>query len=143
MVPIIRVDERLLHGQVLAKWVGYHQCGQVVVADETTDADPFLKSLMRASLSKEVRLEICGLERVRQIIETERPERTLVLLRDAEALYRVVCMGAKVEKANFAHSPRDQELPFARALAAQGVQVIIQMVPDSPATVWDEGREEL
>lgn len=142
MILSIRVDERLLHGQILTKWVGYHQCQRVVVADESANADPFLKSLMRASLPQRVLLEVCGLERSLEFFSEERPVRTLLLVRNAEALCRLVRMGAHVTQANFALPPKEQELPFVRELAARGVQMTIQMVPDSPPTLWHDIIDE-
>ncbi len=142
MILSIRVDERLLHGQILTKWVGYHQCQRVVVSDESANADPFLKSLMRASLPQWVQLEVCGLERGLELLSKDLPERTLMLVRNAEALCRLVQMGAKVTKANFALPPKDPELPFVRELAAHGVQMTIQMVPDSPPSQWQDINNE-
>lgn len=138
MILSIRVDERLLHGQILAKWVGHYQCQRVVVVDENANADPFLKSLMRASLPQKVLLEVCGLARGQEILSENGVERTLVLFRNADTLYQAVRMGAKVTQVNFALPPKEVELPFSRQLAALGIQITIQMVPDSPRTLWSE-----
>lgn len=132
MVAAVRVDERLLHGQVLIKWVEHYRCQRVVVLDEKTRADPFLMSVMRASLPRGVQLDVYGLIEGSGIFEDKEERRALVLLRDVGDMCTLVHAGAPVTAVNLARHPHDTERTLLRELIAHGINVTVQLVPDSP-----------
>ncbi|MBN2332006.1 MAG: PTS sugar transporter subunit IIB [Deltaproteobacteria bacterium] len=43
---LVRVDDRLIHGQVVETWVPYLKAVQIIVADDDVSRDPFKKRIM-------------------------------------------------------------------------------------------------
>lgn len=42
-IVLCRIDSRLIHGQVVTKWVGQSQANRIAVVSDELDADPFMK----------------------------------------------------------------------------------------------------
>ena len=41
-----RIDERLIHGQILQKWLKYIGCSNILVIDDETAKDPIIQSVL-------------------------------------------------------------------------------------------------
>ena len=46
-VCAIRIDERLIHGQVATLWQGAWNCNRIMVIDSKSANDPILKSVLK------------------------------------------------------------------------------------------------
>ena len=46
-VCAIRIDERLIHGQVATLWQGSWNCNRIMVIDTKSANDPMLKSVLK------------------------------------------------------------------------------------------------
>lgn len=42
-IVLCRIDSRLIHGQVVTKWVGQSQANRIAVVSDELNADPFMK----------------------------------------------------------------------------------------------------
>ena len=47
---LVRVDDRLIHGQIVETWIPYLSINQIIVADDEVFHNPFKKKIMRMSL---------------------------------------------------------------------------------------------
>ncbi len=45
-IVLCRIDSRLIHGQVVTKWVGQSQANRIAVVSDELDADPFMKKYL-------------------------------------------------------------------------------------------------
>ncbi|MDY0020705.1 MAG: PTS sugar transporter subunit IIB, partial [Anaerolineae bacterium] len=43
---LVRVDDRLLHGQITAVWCKHQPFTQIVIVDDATAADPFFEEVL-------------------------------------------------------------------------------------------------
>ena len=59
-VCAIRIDARLIHGQVATLWQGVWNCNRIMVIDSKSANDPMLKSVLKIACPAAVRLS--GLE---------------------------------------------------------------------------------
>src|SRR5438874_13572281 len=57
-VVLVRVDQRLLHGQVVEGWVPFLKADAVVIADDRAAADPISRIAMTSACPAKVRLEV-------------------------------------------------------------------------------------
>jgi PTS system mannose-specific IIB component len=93
VIPIVRVDNRLLHGQVLESWVPRLQVQRVVVADDEAAGSPLARAAMTlcapAGLDVEVlpmdQLDLAGLAGAKAAV--------LLLVRDVAGLVAAVRRG--------------------------------------------------
>ncbi|HEY0839143.1 MAG TPA: PTS sugar transporter subunit IIB [Vulgatibacter sp.] len=143
MISLVRVDNRLIHGQVVSTWIPHLRADQVVVADEEAAASPLMRAAMSMALPAHVATSILRMDEVDWPRLSAGPERVLVLVRDVADAAAAVRAGAQVEHLNLGNvhyadgrrpvSPSvflsRQELVLLEALADAGVEVEARAVP--------------
>lgn len=82
-VVFTRIDDRLIHGQVVEGWIPFLDINEVVVISDESAKNDMTRTLMRMSLPDEVGLEIFGAEDGAQYLASAKDKnggsRTLVL----------------------------------------------------------------
>jgi PTS system mannose-specific IIB component len=76
----VRIDNRLLHGQVVQFWIPSLDVQRLVIADAATAADPTLVSLYRMVMPKNVALDVVAPAGLEQALAGGAATSTLVLL---------------------------------------------------------------
>lgn len=57
-IVLARIDNRLIHGQVLEGWIPYTGTTMVIVADDKVVANPIQKKVMEMAVPEEIKLRI-------------------------------------------------------------------------------------
>lgn len=90
-LKLVRVDDRLIHGQVVAIWLKALGATRIVIVDDGTAKDAFLREVITLTAPRGVAVEIhdlaSGTERVRQVAAD--PEPAFVLLRSPVTALRL------------------------------------------------------
>lgn len=147
--PIVRVDDRLVHGQVLAGWVEPLGIRRVVVASDAVAADELERELYRAAVPEGVEFAALTVSEAAEALGQPDGPRTMALVGSIGEARRLVEAGLKPARLNVGGVHRGpgrvEVLPFVwltederqdcRWLAERGVKLEAQMLPDSQ--VWD------
>ncbi len=101
-VVLARVDDRLIHGQVVEGWLRVIQADRIVVASDEAAADPLQVGLMRLAVPVEVRVEVEKVQTVAEALKSDlwKDERVLLLLPGVAEARRLVENGARLESLN-------------------------------------------
>lgn len=143
MISLVRVDNRLIHGQVVEAWLPHLKVGRIVVADDEAAASPLIRAAMGLAVSSDIQVEIEPLNSVDFAQISQDPVKTLVLVREIDAVLDAKQRGLKLSKVNlgnvhFASGRRQvspsvflsqEELNRLKMLAAEGVEVEARGVP--------------
>ncbi|GAB4251719.1 PTS system mannose/fructose/N-acetylgalactosamine-transporter subunit IIB [Deferrisoma sp.] len=156
-VVLARVDNRLVHGQVLETWVPHVRADLIVVVGEAESRDPFRRSLFEALSTPRLRVEVVGPEEAQRIVSRDPARRVLVLFPDVAAAWAAFRAGLRFDRLNLGNvHPREGGQPVSRtvylteedveelrSLAAQGVELDVRAVPSDaappPETVLGNG----
>jgi len=143
-LKLVRVDDRLIHGQVVAIWLKALRAERIVIVDDRTAADEFLREILELAAPPGVPVEVHdverGTQRVRDLAAATEPifvllrsPLTAVQLREAGVefpLLNVGGMGAgpgrKVLYRNISASP--EEIAAMRRLEEMGTTVELRIV---------------
>lgn len=154
-IVLLRVDERLIHGQVVVGWGGPLHADRMVVVDDELAASPWEQELYCLGVPPEIEARFRTVEQARGELagwKTD-PRRTIVLLRDVAAARRLAEGGAlageEVNLGGIHHAEgRSQVLPYLhlrpderRALqeiASTGAAVSARDLPASRRVPLDE-----
>lgn len=60
-VVLARVDDRLIHGQVVIKWLRAVPCREIVICDDQVSADPFLRRVLTLAKPPSIQLRILSI----------------------------------------------------------------------------------
>ena len=144
---LVRIDDRLIHGQVVALWVKHLQARRIVIVDDQVARDSFLQIVLRGAAPPGVRVEVYGLDQAPGALDRPEAEsaKTIVLmkvpktamgLRNGGVLFETLNVGGmgagpgrKPFYRNISATP--DELEMFRQLEAQGVTVQVQIEPNA------------
>ncbi|HXS82054.1 MAG TPA: PTS sugar transporter subunit IIB [Methylomirabilota bacterium] len=141
-----RIDDRLIHGQVLVAWGARLDPARIWVVDDGVAASEWERDLFReAAPGIDVRVASVAEAAAAHAGETEAPRAAFLLVRDLDTARRLADAGARVAEWNVGglhYAPgkekvndyvyldeRDRE--SAKALMAGGARLIVQDVPAS------------
>jgi len=141
----VRVDNRLVHGQILEAWIPYLRASCIIVVDDHVASDFFCESVIRMAVPREVEVIICGLKEFAETYSFHQGsgQKTIVLfskISDAVMAYR---LGFRFDKLNIGNiynedcklrcTPsvllNDGDIRDLSTLCTEGVQVDLQRVP--------------
>lgn len=142
----IRVDERLIHGQVLLKWLKKTGYPKLLIVDSAVAKDPMIQSVLRMSVPDTVEAEFLTMEEGKERIKREE-EDIFILVKELSAVEYLAEGGIFAESVNIGRLPyrkdkekicdnvyvSNQERAEMKRLLAQGIKVFVQMVPASDA----------
>lgn len=146
----VRVDERLLHGQILLKWLSYLSCANVVVLDEALSADPVSKSIMRSTLPRDKEFFAYDVQGGTFLLESRVLQgNSLVIMRDVSTLDYLIQHCTAVREVNIAKLPpgygkrkicehvyvSPSDIRLLQGIQDKGVVLYSQLVPDSERTL--------
>jgi len=157
-LKLVRVDDRLIHGQVVAVWLRSVGADRILIIDDKSARDEFLKDLMILAAPQGVPVEVLTLEegilRAAQIAATN--ERAFVLLKSPVTALQLRRAGVAFDVLNvggLGHGPgrqslyknisaNDEERQAMRDLEAMGTRVELRIVADDrpvPFSSVDKG----
>ena len=64
MISLVRVDDRLLHGQIICAWVPYVKADALVIASDEAAADSVAREVMSSCAYKGLRVDVDTIEEV-------------------------------------------------------------------------------
>lgn len=92
MVTLMRIDERLLHGQVAATWLNYVQASSILIANDEVMENEMAKLAIKMAKPADIRLAIRTVEGAAELLKDPRtqPISIFVLVRTPEDAIRLV-----------------------------------------------------
>jgi mannose/fructose/N-acetylgalactosamine-specific phosphotransferase system component IIB len=145
-LQLLRIDERLIHGQVVVGWGAELRPDRIIVVDDDLAGAEWEQELYVLGLPPTITADFVGVSDARQRLEEwdRSPERIIVLTRDSVTMLALARGGAltgrEVNLGGLHHAPgRRQVLPYVylsneetealRALAQEGVDVSASDLP--------------
>ena len=102
MIVLARIDDRLIHGQVVEGWLRVIQAGRIVVVSDQAAKDSFQAGLMRLAVPPEVNLTVLGVDdaAAQLKIDAWAAERVLLLMPGLKEARRLAEAGWSPEVLN-------------------------------------------
>jgi PTS system mannose-specific IIB component len=155
VIPLVRVDNRLLHGQVLETWIPKLAATAVVVGDDEAARSPLAQAAMTLCCPEGIPVRVLPLAEVDFAALAAEPGPVLVLVRDVAGLTAAVAAGltpAQAPRLNLGNvhhgagrrpvTPSvylgEPELEALQALRAAGFEVEARAIPTDPPAGLDE-----
>lgn len=144
--PFYRVDNRLVHGQIIATWMPHLRFKRVVVISDTVPANILQMSMFQMAVPSNVRFEAMTLADGARWLETRGYGRdsTIILLETVDDAVRLFESGhayPALNLGNIHHAPKRERFTNAvylgkdqvrrlQGLMKRGVQVEIRSLPN-------------
>lgn len=141
---LVRVDDRLIHGQVMTAWLKVVPAQAVLVVDDETANDEFLTEVLKHAAPSDLTVMVRTVTAATELIlHGELHTRTYLLVKSPMTLKQLWDAGVPLTEVNVGGmgmkpgrkiiyknvSASDDERAAFKALASAGVKVYLQIVP--------------
>lgn len=142
---LVRIDDRLIHGQVITIWVKALRSSRIVIVDDGVAADSFMQEVMRLAAPPEITVDVCTVQEAMAALGDDTPDRDriLVLLKLPQVAEQLYKGGVKFKALNVGGigagpgrrsvfkniSMSDEEIATLKRLMEEGVEITLQTVP--------------
>lgn len=144
----IRIDDRLIHGQVATRWSTGLKVNRIMVIDDAVAANDAEKAIVRMAAPAGINTSILPLEKAVANIQNGNYEgqRVMLIVKSPVTLARMLDAGVDLLPVNIGNmsnrpgttqykksiSMTGEEKAAVDKLLASGIKVTAQMVPDDP-----------
>jgi mannose/fructose/N-acetylgalactosamine-specific phosphotransferase system component IIB len=98
-INVCRIDDRLVHGQIVTKWIKEADANLILVADDKAAGDKTLQMILKLAVPSGVKIEILNKEdSISRIQNDHTNQNVLLLIRNPAEAEKLVEMGLLVEK---------------------------------------------
>lgn len=146
MICDVRIDDRLIHGQVVGCWVPQYRLDKIVVVDDAIVKDKDRKNALRFGCPENVALSFHSAKKTAEILMAKGDEghRVMLLARAPKALLAMIQAGFLMKRITVGNMSRHQEkdkhikgTAYASEedmrdfgeLVRHGVEIVVQFKP--------------
>jgi mannose/fructose/N-acetylgalactosamine-specific phosphotransferase system component IIB len=145
-IALLRVDDRLIHGQVVVKWLRYLACDEIWVVDDDLWADDFMQRVLRLAAPPSVTVHVSPVLGAPSSLQRPLSDDRVVLLlvRSPQTALELLDQGLEFSELNvggLASGPHTiriyksvsatpEQITALRCMQDRGVRVYFQMVPE-------------
>ena len=153
-IKFARVDHRLIHGQVITKWMKLIQANKIVIIDDSLGKDQFMADIYRMAAPSGVEVDILDSgQAVEKFNEGfYKNDKVFLLFRNISMVQKSVEKGLKLTSLQLGGIPYEkgktkiisagslllEEVNFLEELSNSGVEVIAQIVPEESSLSFSE-----
>lgn len=146
----IRIDDRLIHGQVATRWSTGLRVNRIMVIDDAVASNPTEKSIVAMAAPAGVRTSILGFDKATANIKNGNydGQRVMLIVKSPVTLVKMMEAGIDllpVNIGNMSNRPGTTQYKKSVSMTAEekeavdtllkaGIRVTAQMVPDDPET---------
>ncbi|MCR1898981.1 PTS sugar transporter subunit IIB [Irregularibacter muris] len=158
-IVLTRVDFRLIHGQVITRWVTQCQANEIVTVDTSLSNDEFMQDVFKMAAPKGLKIRILSVEeavKAQQKNEFQR-NRVMLLFKSVQELDNAVRAGLKLEEVqigglgggpgrkavNNAITLNREDADTLLALEKMGINIYFQTTPDYPSEILQKAVAKL
>lgn len=142
---LTRIDDRLIHGQVMTKWLKETEAENVVIIDDATSKNDFMINVFEQAIPEDIGIGVFNKEDGVEFFTRPLEEPTMILVKVPETIEYLINhgidikdldlggMGAKEGRSTLyqyiSTSPEEDEC--FRRLIDKGMNVYVQIVPQN------------
>lgn len=141
---LVRVDDRLIHGQVMTAWMKtYSKTEQIIVIDDKVANDEFMMSVLKNAAPEGIRTRAITEEKAIQVLKKGLKHPSIILVKSICTMKSIINAGIDISAINIGGmgmregriplykniSADQEERACIRDFKARGIDVAIQITP--------------
>lgn len=143
-IELVRIDDRLIHGQIATTWINDYNIEQVLIVDDNVVQDKMQQSVISMTAPANVKVKVFGVDSFIGIYKKNPiKRRTMIVLTNSIDAYRLIAGGVQIDYLNVggmrfldgrtkiarAVSVTPEEREAFKKIIEMGIDVRIQMIP--------------
>jgi D-glucosaminate-specific PTS system IIB component len=159
MIALTRVDFRLIHGQVITRWLKQCDINEIVTVDTALSTDSFMQEVFKMAAPKGVKIRILAVDAAiaAQANGEFDKNRILLLFKNVQELSKAIKQGLVLEEiqigglggapgrkaVNNAITLDQTDADLLVAIQKQGINIYFQTTPDYPSESLEKAVAKL
>jgi Phosphotransferase system, mannose/fructose/N-acetylgalactosamine-specific component IIB len=99
-IVFARIDNRLIHGQVVEGWLPSANVSDVVVVSDNAASSPLMGKMLRMSLPPDYKLNVLKVNAAAEYLQNNQNEKIFLLLENFSSLKTLVDDGVNIDTVN-------------------------------------------
>ncbi|MEO1772905.1 MULTISPECIES: PTS system mannose/fructose/N-acetylgalactosamine-transporter subunit IIB [Enterococcus] len=144
-IVLARIDDRLIHGQVVTRWIQYSRAKNVLIIDDEVPNNSFLKQVITLSIPPKINIFIKSISEAIEFIHSNKTNDSFMLLfKYPDTVLKLLNSGVDIPELNLggvgAHERRKkfyrnislskQEIETLRTISERGSKIFIKSIPE-------------
>jgi len=159
-INLIRVDQRMVHGQVAVKWSRAAKVTKIICVDDAVAANETTKKIYKLAAPTGTKVLVYSIDRcIEKWNECQFNDGTVMMLfKDVNTCYRLFEKGFEIKKLQLGNAPKTEtnnltlgnefhvnadQLKLLRDMASKGVQIEVQTIPEQTAVSLEKAAANL
>ncbi|AIF49872.1 PTS sugar transporter subunit IIB [Pelosinus sp. UFO1] len=145
-IVLTRIDDRLIHGQVITAWSKITKANRIIVVDDEVAEDSFMVKVLKMAAPSSIKVEIFTIADAAVALGGEDiGEKVIILVKTPKTVLGLVKAGVSIKELNLGGmgatqgrkqlyrniSISTEEKEIFKELLTLGVNVFVQIVPDA------------
>ena len=106
-IKMTRIDYRLIHGQVVAKWIKYNLVDRIILADDELVDDEFMADIYKMAAADK-KVDIVSIKNLNKCLESS-DDNVMLIFKNVDNCYKAVENGLILEEINVGASESTSE----------------------------------
>jgi len=100
-ISLVRIDDRLIHGQVMTSWLNYIGSNKIMVIDDLLSKDQFMSNVLKTCIPGNVKLAVFDVENaVKRIEKGFEKDKCIILVKFPSTLKQLYDAGIVFDEIN-------------------------------------------
>jgi len=153
-IRFVRVDDRLIHGQVVVAWRQHLSFDAICVVDDRAATDTFLSDVLRTASPADIPTYVYSVRQMASNLEHLDATDILLLVKTPQTVLQLNDSGIHIEQINVGNiaaapgrkrvfksiSLGPEHVAALDAIAERGIQITFQVAPYDTSTDWQSVR---
>lgn len=140
---LARVDDRLIHGQVMTAWMKLLPAKEILIADDKVAGDPFMTQVLTMAAPAGVKVKVYSVEQAANALKEGLKLPSIMLAKTPLTYKKIMDLGAEIPEINIGGmgisgerktlykniAADQQERDAIKEFINKGIQVKIQVIP--------------
>lgn len=158
-ITLVRVDHRLIHGQVITKWVKIAQAQKIIIVDDFLGQDEFMADIYRMAAPSGMEVEILTADEAGKIFQSNElgNNNIFILFKNIDMANKAYKAGLKYESIQLGGIPNesgkkmvftavslgDKDVEQLNELKNDGVEIVLQVIPEEPSMTYENALKKI
>lgn len=146
----VRIDDRLIHGQIVASWINVLHCTTILVADNKAAEDPLQSMMLQMACPANIKLRLMKVLDAAKLLQDPAVDRSrlLVIVRNVESALALTSYDVGIDEINVGNVSSaagrkkftksvwlsEKDIENFRELHSRGIALEVRVVPNEKAT---------
>ncbi|OIB44025.1 PTS sugar transporter subunit IIB [Streptococcus pneumoniae] len=152
-IEFVRIDDRLVHGQVVTTWLKKYDIEQVIIVNDRISEDKTRQSILKISAPVGLKIVFFSVKRFVEVLNSVPiKKRTMLIYTNPKDVYDSIEGNLKLEYLNVGQmskteenekvtggvAPVEEDKYYFKKIVDKGTRVEIQMVPNDKVTMLEK-----